>query len=101
MHNIEMDLADDHKNKVMWLLACAYHELGNMEGASESIRLLMKRVPTSPRVWNKCVKLKSSLFHHFSFGLFSFVFFFSLHPYTVPPCAPLAVIVSSHWLSSA
>ena len=51
-----MDMPDDDKNKVMWLLACAHHELGNMEGASESIRLLMRRVPTSLRVWNKCVE---------------------------------------------
>ena len=84
MHNIEMDLADDHKNKVMWLLACAYHELGNMEGASESIRLLMKRVPTSPRVWNKCVKLHSSLFHHFSFVLLCFFRYTSTQCHLVP-----------------
>ena len=56
MHNIEMDMNDDQKNKVLWLLACAHHELGNLEGASESIRLLMKRVPTSVRVWNKYVE---------------------------------------------
>lgn len=60
VQSLGFTLSETEKDIIMWLLACAYTELGSLEDASSVIRQLMKRRPKSLRVWNKCVGFRSS-----------------------------------------